>query len=436
MNQQSLPQMSLPAVAEQLRFPEGGQALCTGWDEAMGSSMAETEATLNQGFIASQARAVQLTDEMIAALTQFAPRVSGDRAAFAFFHYCRHRIQHDATLVESWEEQWPPLDNVFGVDAGLFNVLVMLSRVPEMIDVFKRLGIPDAIFRDTVADLRRWMETDICFLRHQRWGITPWIARWLCKHWRGKLLQIGRLQYSRGTFPGNIRVFRHRATHAVVALSEGGVRFCGDGHAWGPCCGEHHDDWTSAWHEDDQAVSGNPISPTGYAQLRPLRLERGAWSEVLRPQDPILTIHIPVGGPLSFTACGESLKQALEVFPTYFPEASFKGVSTASWLLDARLDGLLAPDANIVRLQRELHLFPGIQGDNKQIIQRVFGWGVEDVAQAPRATSLQRVVGEYLDAGGHFHGGYCFMLKDDFAWGSQAYRSRSPLSLSGLGDEA
>jgi hypothetical protein len=73
---------------------------------------------------------------------------------------------------------------------------------------------------------------------------------------------------------------------------------------------------------------------------------------------------------------------------------------------------------------REFYLYPGVTGDNNGVIERVFGWGIRDITGLPRRTSLQKAVGEFLDKGGHFHGGSCFLLNEDFAWGTQVYRTR------------
>jgi hypothetical protein len=92
--------------------------------------------------------------------------------------------------------------------------------------------------------------------------------------------------------------------------------------------------------------------------------------------------------------------------------------------MDTRLQPLLSAEANIVRLQRETYAYPGLQGDNQQIHHRVFGWGVTDIHTVPWVTSLQKAAGRYLEDGGHFHGGYGFLLREDFAWGEQVYLRR------------
>lgn len=412
----------LEHVAARLRITSAGQALCTDWDAAMETSPLQALPFLESTFVAQAAQAVALTDDMTRELVAFASRIASDEYVVAFFWYCHYRILHDHTLVLSWEEQWPPLDDYLGQDAGLLNVLVMLSVVPEMRETYRRLGIPSDVVRDTVSDLRLWMETDLYYRRYRRWGITPWIARWLCKHWQGRLLQLGRLQFSMSEFTGSLRAYRRRGERELVAMSDAGIRYGADGNAWCNLCGNQSEAWTSILETIGDAVIGNPILPNGLAQRQTQRLTLDEWELVLGPGDNMLTFHVPAGGRLAFQDCGESFRQALAVFPRYFPEFEFRGFTTASWLMDSRLEQLLAPESNIVRMQQELYLCPGLQGDNQQVYQRVFGWGVTDIRSVPWKTSLQKAIGEYLNNGGHFHGGFAFLLKEDFDWGNQVYR--------------
>lgn len=413
--------LDFDGIASKLRIPPAGQVLCTDWDAAMQVSPAESLPLLEPEFITRAGQAVGLTDEMIKELVSFAEWIATDEAVVAFFSFCRYIMLYDKTMTLSWEEKWPPLDEYLGEQAGLLNVLVMLSVVPEMQATYRRLGIPTDILMETVADMKLWMETDIYYLRYKRWGFTPWIARWLYKHWHGELLQFGRLQFSMGAFEGKLYAYRHRQTGQVLAISDAGIRYRADGDICGPCCGESPDDWISTLAYTKDAVIGNPIFPNAVAQRQTRKLALEEWELVLSPGDKMLTMHVPAGGPLNFAECGESFRRALEAFPRYFPEFHFRGFWTKSWLMDPRLSVLLPSESNIARMQRELYLFPVIQGDNQQIYHRVFGWGVTDINAVPWKSSLQKSIGEYLNNGGHFHGGYCFLLKDDFAWGEQVY---------------
>ena len=415
---------SLEHVSSHLRFPADGYSLCVDWDAAMQTDPANGLPFLQADFVAQTARDVFLTDDMIRELVAFAPRVGSDMNLLAFFWYCRHRVLTDATLTESWEAPWPSLDETLGADAGLLNVLVMLATVPEMQAVYRRLGIPADLYRDTISDLRLWMETDYYHHRYQRWGITPWIARWLCHHWQGQILRLGRLQFSLSQFSGRLRAFRHCQTREVLAIAEAGIRYGSDGNTWRECCGVDPGAWTSTLEIMDDAVTGNPITPDGFAHRTTRSLSPTEWDLVLVPGDPILTFHVPAGAPLTIDDCGESFRRALEVFPRHFPDFKFRGFFTSTWLMDSRLQTLLPAESNIVRLQREVYLYPGLQGDNNQVYERVFGWGTKDINNVEWKTSLQKTIGAYLNNGGHFHGGYCFLLIDDFNWGGQIYWRR------------
>jgi len=420
---------SLHHVASQLRFSADGRSLCVDWDAAMQTGPDNGRRFLQTDFITRSARDVFLTDDMLRDLLALAPRVASDECLLAFFWYCRHRVLTDATLIDSWEAPWPALDDYLGAEAGLLNVLVMLSAVPEMLDVYRRLGVPADLYRDTISDLRRWIETDYYQHRYQRFGITPWIARWLCHHWRGVILQLGRLQFSLGAFTGRLSAFRHRQTRRVIALSEAGIRYTSEGSMWRECCGHDAGAWTSTFERTTGSVTGNPITPDGRAHRALCSLQLADWEPVLSRDEDVLVFHVPVGAPLTFDMCGDSFHRALEAFPRYYPDFHFRAFFTSTWMMDPRLQQLVAPESNIVRLQREMYVYPGLQGDNSQYYERIFGWGTTDINQVEWKTSLQRAVGIYLSNGGHFHGGYCFLLKDDFDWGTQTYLSMASAEL-------
>ncbi len=412
---------SLEHVSSQLRFPADGHSLCVDWDAAMQTDPANGLPFLQADFVAQAAGDVFLTNDMIRELVAFAPRVASDESLLAFFWYCRHSILTDSTLTESWEAPWPALDDYLEADAGLLNVLVMLAAVPQMLEVYRCLGIPADLYHDTISDLRLWMETDFYFHRYQRWGITPWIARWLCHHWHGIILQLGRLQFSLGKFGGRLNAYRHRQTRQVIALSEAGIRYTSAGSMWRECCGEDSDAWTSVLENTDDTVTGNPITPNGLAHRTTHSLLLADWELVLTHNADVLVFHVPAGAPLTFESCGDSFHRALEAFPRFYPDFHFRAFWTSTWMMDPRLQKLLAPESNIVRIQREMYVYPGLQGDNNQYYERIFGWGTQDINTVEWKTSLQKTIGAYLNNGGHFHGGYCFLLNDDFNWGGQVY---------------
>ena len=115
---------------------------------------------------------------------------------------------------------------------------------------------------------------------------------------------------------------------------------------------------------------------------------------------PSLYIHIPKGAPLDREACLDSIRQAKEFFPNYYPEFSFKGFTTHSWLLDPNLKTLLPASSRILQFQE---LFEIIHTDNDHshaAIRFIWYRSGGDVASYPEDTSLQRAVKQYLLNGG------------------------------------
>lgn len=117
-----------------------------------------------------------------------------------------------------------------------------------------------------------------------------------------------------------------------------------------------------------------------------------------------LSVHIPdFSGPLTPEACDRSFERAREFFPRYFPNRRYEVAVCYSWLLDDQLADYLPAESNIVRFQRRFHL-GDTSGEHDTDIQTfVFGRVASAPDELPRETRLQRVIGDHLRAGRHWH---------------------------------
>jgi GNAT domain-containint protein len=131
---------------------------------------------------------------------------------------------------------------------------------------------------------------------------------------------------------------------------------------------------------------------------------------------------------MTLERCRESMQQALDFFPRYFPDASFAGFACGSWILNPQLEQIYRPDSNMVLWQRELYLFPVPSGDRSGVYF-IFGTDDVDPRSALRDTSLRRALLDHIDRGGRLIGGGMFLLAEDFAqFGTQHYRSQPPVA--------
>ncbi len=415
-----------------LRIADREAAFSPEWDRIMGS-LPETVAFLEPGYVRWACERAYLPGEITELALQAARRISDDPALRALAWYCHSRLFGPAQERQQARD-WPLLTAALGPDAGLFNMLLLLSGTPHMQEIHRARGVPAQVTRDTALDLKLNLETEDYRIEHGRWGIGTGILGWLLLHWRGELYRLGRLQFMPSQFRSPFRAYRHRSSGAVVALSEPDLTYRADGQRDGSAGIFDPDDaWTTTLEVRDGQVIGYPISPAGDALPEPISLPEREWVPVLTPSSPVLDIHIPAGEPMDFDLCGDSIRQALEFFPRHFPDKPFVGFACHSWILDTQFADLLPASSNLVRFQREMYLFPIPRGGG--LIRRVFGHGFpekdgtvspEDLARLPRQTTMQRAFAGHLEAGGRFRGGGCFLMKEDVDWGSAYYRALWP----------
>ena len=274
--------------------------------------------------------------------------------------------------------------------------------------------------QDTYSDT--WIWANDYKDKHNTWGIDLNIIPWLFNHLSGELYRLGRLQFVPRPFGQKIRVFRKREKREVMVLSEGNVKFSGDGQISGARSENNQENnWTSRLLFDSEGVIGTPIYPTGRAWVEETCLAWKSWRQALAPGDPVLEIHIPAGSPMDFDACGDSLLQALDFFPRYFPDRPFLGFCCTSWLLNTQYQNWLPPDSNIVRFQREFYLFP-IHSNKRSGFNRIFGTNSQNFSKLPRDTRLRRAVLDCLESGGNLRSGGALLLAQDLDWGNQIYQ--------------
>ena len=415
----------LATVVGRLRIREAADILAEDWELAAASMTAGDLPFLDSDYVHRACRETCLTDEMAAPVLSAAKRVAADGALRALAWYFHYRLFLCSS--KPGAGRWPLLTEALGPDAGGFNTLLLLSGMEQMRATHRRRGIPADVVRDTVLDLRLCTETEDYTRDHDVYGISPRILGWLILHWRGELYRLGRLQFLIARSHARLRAFRHRETGVVVALSEPGIIYRADGQVDG--AGGVYDpegSWVSALQRTADENVGHPIHPTGYAVREPVHLRAADWTQVLAPEDPVLDMHIAAGEPMDFDRCGESIARALEFFPAHFPEHRFVAFTCSSWILDHQFESLLPPASNLVRFQQEVYLFP-LGGGGEGVTVTVFGRKPGERDDLPQETTMQRAFAQHWRRGGHFRSAGCFLMVEDFDWGSRVYRRQELL---------
>ena len=303
---------------------------------------------------------------------------------------------------------------------GMFQAILLISGLPRLLRFYKKRNIPEQVMIDTLSDIDIWMKD--FYTKNGVWGLKEFW--WIFNHFSGRLFRLGRLQFIKADFSGNMRVFRNKNTSRVISISETGIKYRTDGQVDGTNdVYDHHGAWVSNYSEDEKTIKGSPILPLGFAENKVVELCKKEWNEVLFKGSSVLDVHIAAGGKLSHQACGESFKLAVEFFNKYFPEIQFNGFMCTSWLLDPQFQKILSGDSNIVKFQREFYLYP-VKSNDAQTFERVFGSKPEDIKTFKAENSMQKAILDYIEKGNHMHYAGMFLLRDDLQhWGEAFYQS-------------
>ncbi len=408
-------------LSARLGITESPSDLTEGWAASQATMPSGPLFFLDPSYLALAMREAGFDPEQGSALTAAAERIAADPTTQALAWHIYYRLFRGSAFHSDRVLQWPARIAILGEEIGMLYLIAILGGLPELRALYRAHGVPDAVARDTLFDLRRW--ADHYHRRYGVWGIEPAEVPWFRLHMRGELYDLGRLQFEPGRWALAAHAFRHRGSGVVTALSEAGVRYRPDGQRADP------DDpldaegvWTARLELSEEWIIGHRVTPKGSVRRAMTHLARAKWEQALAPGDPVLHLHIPRGAPLDLEACRHSLERALAFFPTHFPERSFVAFACESWLLDAQFEDLLPASSNLARFQRQMYLAP-VLGNQADALDWVFDRAYEGPDRAPRDTALRRAVLDHLKQGGRLRGGAGFLLFEDLpAWGTDGYR--------------
>jgi hypothetical protein len=128
------------------------------------------------------------------------------------------------------------------------------------------------------------------------------------------------------------------------------------------------------------------------------------------PGEWIIGVHIPETGPLTPELVDDSLQQAREFFPRYFPEYPVQTANLWSWLLDPYLLDNLPQDSNTVKFGRRFTPY-GTPNDSQDsaIFFTFRTHGLDHLDELPQDTRLQRLVVGRIKDGGTWQSAYGYL---------------------------
>lgn len=280
------------------------------------------------------------------------------------------------------------LCQTLGESAGMYPVLILISRVGWLREQYERLGIDMQILRDTLSDIPLWINN--CQAHTGRMGLQEYT--WLTNHLRMRLFRLGRLEYIYTQSRVPAWFYRHRSDGKVMALAQDGIRFDASGELT-----ESSQAFRAILACDSHQVTGHPVDSLGLIQAQSVVLDLAKWDLALAPGDPVLDVHIPEGPPM----LPNNITASLAYAPVFYQEklgiADARAFTCGSWLMAPAL-GQIAPESNLAAFQALFRVVPYTVRDN-QVFERVYGRALNRWEDMPMKTRLQRGIRDWYLAG-------------------------------------
>lgn len=323
-------------------------------------------------------------------------------ARLAWHIYWRNFISPDPGL-----GKLPDMRNSLGDLCGCFYLLLALGIVPPLRRHHAALNLPEKLTRDTAQQVS-------CFSGNYKRGANgktglylnqfPWLRNYV----KNIYLRIGRFEYWPKPYAGGVVACRRRKDGMIQAFAEAGLNFAADGFALGAETPPERTAFRSELRIDDETIEGNPVSRDGRAGKEALRLSLAEWEITLSKGTQILDMHIPAGGGMDPETCHDSLKNAKELFQRHFPDLKPAAVTCASWIFNPNLPEILPPNSNLIAFERDVRLYP-ISSNPTDGLWFIFLQDKFDPSTAPRGTSLQKAILDFIGRGGRWRCGGMFL---------------------------
>lgn len=402
---------NLMNVLEHLGEEETLDAVDIEWNESQVDMPAETLEFLTPEQVESNLDYCGFSRDVFERVQLAANRIRSDAALTALAWHCYWRLYRSGDPTMHWFTGWPKLKHSLGSDAGLFILLVGIAMAPLVREHHRKMGIPDEVTRETC------LEPYTYSLNYKEayggeLGLIWSQLFWLRHYPREKYFRLGRLEFWLKPMGLDLRAYRNQQSGQVTALAVDGVRFDAQGFRPGDTEGDLPGQWRAQFITQNGQVTGNIVHPDGYAIREPVSLNMSEWQLILEPVDWVLDMHIPAGGGMTPAAVHSSLRRAAEFFSYHFPATPPKAYICSSWIYNPALAEILPHESNLALNLKDAYLIP-IPSDPRDGLGFMFYQDQFDPQTAPRKTSLQRAILDYLAQGSRWRCGGMFYLLDD-----------------------
>lgn len=345
------------------------------------------------------------------AVAETARRVQGSPALTVIARHLVWANFHRPDPAPPMPPSWPFFERELGAFGPSMYLLAGSAFVPLVKARHWDMGVPESITTDTclqlACDLDNWRRGHT-----GQPGIYPNQFAWLRHYVFSPYFRLGRMEFWSKPFNWSSLVCRERSSGRTVAFASPGLNFDSANFALDAAATPPERVWTSKLERTEDFITGNPVDLDGRTSPETVTLSTRDWDVFLKDGDPILEMHIPAGGNMSFENVIKSFRLAKSFFERLMPDVRHKAVVCNSWIFNPNLPEMLPADSNLVKLVKSVRLCPTASGPTDGL-WFIFLMDKFDLKTAPKTSSLQRAVISYLESGKRWRCGGMFVSLDE-----------------------
>jgi len=195
---------------------------------------------------------------------------------------------------------------------------------------------------------------------------TPGFCRltyFLYMYAKPAILRVGRLNFQYTKYKNYCEMYENAAGDRIFAALP---NYTYNAHGL-----QEKDGFTPFYQSSDGILTAHIFDKDGKLSAEPQSYKLADLQLMLKPDDRVLTIHIPEGGPLLREDVLSSMREAEEIFTAYFPP--HKAIVCQTWFLDPALRGEVIRDgSNMAAFADLFDIISGTDNDNHSIYEHIF----------------------------------------------------------------
>lgn len=281
--------------------------------------------------------------------------------------------------------------------SAMLPVFILVPLYPDAMEEYRRRGFPEDEIRGFMSGFKGSMRA-----AHRRMGLPGLDTiyfNWQCLFAKAVIYKAEGLQFELRQLPANAAYIKNKQTGQVLTMMNKGMVHRSGVQMLGSAGYEDADGaFEVSFREDDENFYGYPCENHVIATSEQI-FPKTQWEIFLRPDDDVLSIHIPRGCDMSPEAVDRYFAAGFKIADARYPDYNCKALYGYSWILDPHLEELLGAESKIASFQRRFIKYPP-KTDGTAAFMFVFNGKPENLADLEETTSLHRKLKKvYLDGG-------------------------------------